>query len=275
MSTYAKIRSKLFRFYFFCQKRIVPGLRDSQYLYIDKLLATVDEGSRWLDLGCGYRVVPAWTGFDESLLADKAALIIGVDRDAAALRQHNSLHARVVADIDHLPFREGAFNVVSANMVVEHLQSPEKNLSEILHVLEPGGCFVFHTVNIHHYNAWISSLLPERLKLWLVSLLENRRQEDVYPTHYVLNTPACIQAGAASAGLEVEEIKMVNSSAETIMLGPVALLELFVIRILNHRWLKRWRSNVIGTLRRPAVSSLRAKHTKEGERSPGAAQSCT
>jgi SAM-dependent methyltransferase len=259
-SAYRYLRRLLERFYFFCQRLLVPGLKDSQYLYADKLLSIVDRRSRWLDVGCGHRIVPAWMKFDETTLSRRAAFFVGVDRDAESLRRHKNLHARVIADFDALPFREGAFSLITANMVVEHLSNPHKNLTEVANILRPGGLFVFHTVNILHYNAWISSLLPNSLKLWLVKFFEDRKAEDVYPTHYRLNTLGSIEVAACKASLDVLGIDMVNSSPETIMLGPIVLLELLLIRLLNRSKFATRRSNVIATLRRPT-----AKGTLETE----------
>src|SRR5438270_13423859 len=88
MSTYRQLRNTLFQFYFFWQRHIVPALRDSQYVYIDRLVATVNETSVWLDLGCGHRIVPAWTNFDERTLSTKARFVVGVDCDEASLNKH-------------------------------------------------------------------------------------------------------------------------------------------------------------------------------------------
>lgn len=249
MDLYQHLRDSLFAYYVKWQRRIVPGLKDSQYLYVDKLLTVVNAESYWLDLGCGHRIVPAWTGFDETILSGRAGFLVGVDRDLESLLRHQNLDAKVIADIDALPFRPGTFNLVTANMVVEHLQEPSANLREIARVLQPGGAFIFHTVNILHYNAFISWLLPQSIKVRLVNFLENRHAKDIYPTHYHLNTQRSISKVAPDAGFETPEVEMVNSSAETIMLGPIVIVELLLIRILNLKKCIRWRSNIIATLR--------------------------
>lgn len=248
MNVYKNLRDALYAFYVYLQRLIVPGLRDSQYLYIDRLLQTVNSDSTWLDLGCGHRIVPAWTSFDESTLAERGRFIVGVDRDIDSLARHRSLHARVVADIDALPFQTGVFNLVTANMVVEHLSEPESSLREIARVLSDRGTFLFHTVNILHYNAFISSLLPEWLKIRLVTFLEGRPAQDVYPTHYYLNTLASVRAIARRTGFNTCSVEMVNSSAEMVMLGPIVLVELIIIRVLNRARFVAWRSNIIATL---------------------------
>ena len=268
MNWYERLRAVFQRFYFFCQKRVTPGLIDSQYRYVDKLSSVVARDTVWLDVGCGHRLVPAWTRFDESQLCSRAKFIVGMDRDEASLKRHKNLHARVIADVDALPFRSGAFTLVTANMVVEHLSQPRQSLAEVAQILRPGGLFVFHTVNLRHYNAWISSLLPQWLKLRLVKFFENRKAEDVYPTHYRLNTRKAIHLEAAGSNFEIREIDLVNSSAETIMLGPVVLLELLVIRLLSHPRLAEFRSNVIAVLRRKQAPAVHKAPAAVKEREP-------
>src|SRR5438045_2693854 len=82
---------------------------------------------------------------------------------------------------------DATFDIVSANMVVEHLSDPGHTLAEIHRVLKPGGRFVFHTPSRFHWPLWLSARVPEAIRLPLVRFLENRRSEDVFPTHYQMN----------------------------------------------------------------------------------------
>ena len=84
---------------------------------------------------------------------------------------------------------------------------------------------------------------------------EGREEDDVYPTCYRMNTRKAVRRLAESGGLDVAGLDMVNSSAETIMLGPLVVLELGIIRLLNSSFLAGCRSNIIGVLRKPADRS--------------------
>jgi SAM-dependent methyltransferase len=255
MHSFDRIRRLLFDFYFAMQRRIVPGLRDSQYLYIDTVRSRVNAQSRWLDLGCGHQIFPAWTKTDEGTLTRTARFTAGVDCDCASIRHHKSIRQLAAGDIGALPFRDGAFNLISANMVVEHLWEPIRNLQEVARVLQPGGVFIFHTINRHHYHARIASCLPRWLRLKLVTFLENRREEDVYPTFYRMNTRDAIEKDAAAGGFTVRQVQMVNSSAATVMLGPVVILELLIIRLLTHSGLADWRRNIIAVLEKSPAAA--------------------
>jgi SAM-dependent methyltransferase len=75
---------------------------------------------------------------------------------------------------DTLPFAAGSFDLVSANMVLEHLPAPEQVFQEIARVLAPGGKFVFLTR--HLGNPWvrISSIAFHRsVRRRLSVLIEN------------------------------------------------------------------------------------------------------
>jgi ubiquinone/menaquinone biosynthesis C-methylase UbiE len=196
--------------------------------------------------------MPEWVfrGADtESALVRQARMIVGVDGDFSSVQKHSSIHNLVVADLVRLPFREKSFTMATANMVVEHVKDPAAALSEMHRVLQPGGQFIFHTPNRRCYRNFMIMLIPKRLKLWLISFFEERKEEDVFPTVYALNTPEEIERVAKGAGFCIEKLKMVNTSAETVMLGPVVILELLLIWVLEHHRFTRLRTNIIAVLR--------------------------
>jgi SAM-dependent methyltransferase len=239
-----------FQFYWKMQKRIVPGLRNSQYLYYDILRGLLQRNTRWLEVGCGHQFFPSWMKVDERQLVQGVALAAGIDPDFASLKQHKTLSLGVLADVRKTPFRDAAFNLVTANMVVEHLADPRLALAEIHRILEPGGLFVFHTPNYWNVAVFVADKVPQTLKNRIVEFLENRKEEDIYPTHYRINTLPDVQRLAAASGFEVAQLRLTNSSAETVMLGPVVVLELLYMRLLELSGLARFRSNIVTVLRK-------------------------
>jgi ubiquinone/menaquinone biosynthesis C-methylase UbiE len=72
-----------------------------------------------------------------------------VDVDDAII-EHPLLSAKVKGIGGKLPFRNGAFDLVTANMVVEHVDDCPAFLDDIFRVLAPGGRFIFHTPNYYY-----------------------------------------------------------------------------------------------------------------------------
>jgi SAM-dependent methyltransferase len=136
-------------------------------------------------------------------------------------------------------------------MVVEHLVQPLTVLRETLRVLKSGGVLVLHTPNYWNPITLVASIAPPRVKNLLLRFFEGRAEADVFPTFYRLNTPRGIRNAAQSTGLEVRDFRLVNTSALTMVLGPVALLELLWIRFTQLRPLAALRPNIIAVLSKP------------------------
>jgi SAM-dependent methyltransferase len=240
----------------FLQTVITPGLQNSQYAYVEALHAHCRTGIAWLDLGCGRQLLREWMSSRcqiEAALLRRPRLFVGIDRDLPSLRKNHVSRNLVAGEIENLPFGDGIFDLVTANMVVEHVRHPERLVSEVCRVLKPGGEFLFHTPNRWGYTTVIARLLPQRVKVWLARLLERREQADCFPTFYRLNTMRAIAARAHEHRMEVTESSLVESSAETVGLGPFAVFELLLIRTLRARALNAFRPGLIVVLKKHAA----------------------
>jgi SAM-dependent methyltransferase len=179
-----------------------------------------------------------------------AARITGIDLDWDGLCRHPGIRDRVFGNLEKLPFAAGSFDVVSANMVVEHLERPEQTAAEIHRVLSPGGLFVFHTPNLYHWAILPARLTPDGMKKRIVRFLEGRSEEDVFRTHYRMNSAKDVRRIASVSGFEVSELKQVSGSATLAALGWAAFPELIYIRMLRANKLGTFRSNLVGVLRK-------------------------
>lgn len=78
---------------------------------------------------------------------------VGVDPlavDYRSLFPRWQRRAHTVAAVgESLPFREGSFDVVLCDNVVDHAESPAQIVRELVRILAPGGLLYF-TVNVHH-----------------------------------------------------------------------------------------------------------------------------
>jgi ubiquinone/menaquinone biosynthesis C-methylase UbiE len=258
MPTLSPLRRKFVELYYGSLKVLCPGLKNSQFAYRDALTDVVRPGTTWLDLGCGHQFFPEWmpnSFASQRALVDKCDSVTGVDAD---LRPHSCGITKVAADIEQLPFPNESFSLVTANMVVEHVANPEKVLREVWRVLAPGGQFLFHTPNAEYFEVAIARRMPNALTASVASLLDGRAHEDIFPTHYRLNTAEQIEKLASKCGLETIFLKHVECTAQGIMLGPLVIPELIVIRTLRLKRFERYRSNLLVLLQKSSRSLVEA-----------------
>lgn len=239
--------------------RVTPWLCSSQHSYFEHVEKLIRPQNRILDIGCGKEFLMSWLRPDlyqrwSASIVDRTT-IFGVDPFLPSLSQ-NASPRTACAFAEHLPFSASSFDLVMANMVVEHLPDPDAVLREVFRVLQPGGAFLFHTPNLQAPPIMVSNVLPHSIKRLLVPLLEGgRSEEDVFPTHYRLNTGREITSAAERSGFHVEWIQPVFSVPWTQMMGPLVLMELLAIRAMRGERFAAWRPDLICLLRKPPVMS--------------------
>ena len=236
---------------------VFPGLRYSQYIYEDTLREQVNENTVWLDLGCGHQILPEWRKDREKELVETCRSITGIDADAPSLQQHDTITDLVRGDITDLPFRDNSFNLITANMVLEHVERPLSLFKEIHRILMPGGKFVFHTPNIYGYNTVAACLLPEFLKPFLVTLLHGRREEDRFPAFYRCNAAGRIRNLIENSGLRLGRLRYILSSPQFYICPPLILLELLYLRVISLPIFRKLRINILAVIEKAEAASGR------------------
>ncbi len=109
---------------------------------LDLLRRHVDlEGKRILDLGCG-------VGAFVRRLREFTPHVYGVDIDAENVRKGGEEVPNLALAVgEHLPFANGAFDVVLLHEVLEHVTDDRQTLKEAARVLAPGGKIVIFCPN--------------------------------------------------------------------------------------------------------------------------------
>lgn len=93
-----------------------------------------------LDVGCGW-------GRELSRLKNA----VGIDLCLPFLKtaRHYVRNDVILADAQHLPFKEDILDFVVASEVIEHIANPVQVLAEVRRVLKPEGKFLIQTPNKH------------------------------------------------------------------------------------------------------------------------------
>ena len=160
-------------------------------------LAGARPGLRALDLACG-------PGFVALALAARGAQTIGIDLTPAMLEQARALRAQrnlphtqfLAGDVEHLPFADQAFDIVTARAVVHHLPQPLAVLQEAARVCRPGGRVVIGD----HYAPEASDRAA--------AMNDIERWRD--PTHTLSPKDSEMQALLRAAGLRVAAVRRID-----------------------------------------------------------------
>ncbi len=241
------------RFYGLMRARLTPGLRNSQYDYAETLSEALKGKGRWLDVGCGPAVLPTWLARSHRQLDTREWVTVGIDLDQQAIRRNSDVRWRVIGDVESLPFDDESFSLVTANMVVEHVEDPTALFEELKRVVQPQGRIIIHTPNARGYTTMLTRLVPQVLLVPLARLLLNRKASDVYRTYYRANSVAALSAIAARVGLVIETFRYVDASPQFIRVPPLMTLELGLIRTFRHPSLAQGRACILATFRRSAT----------------------
>ncbi len=185
-----------------------PGWSPATLRYQQWVAERLSPGARVLDLGCGRG------GIVERLHG--AATWIGVDPDAASLREHRIEGlARCRTGGVALPFAGESFDYVVSSWALEHLPDPGGTFREIARVLRHGGRFFFLTPNARHPIPRLSGALGRMVEVQqqLVAGFYGRAAADTFPVYYRANTPEMIDRAAVVAGMRLVREELVNDPA--------------------------------------------------------------
>ena len=227
-------------------QRIIPDVEFHQNRYARLLGETVRSDIDWLDVGAGARLHSGWKYGRPQDVAERARAVIGCDLVPHALLRNKAITAGVVADITSLPFGDESFDLVTANMVVEHLSDPLHAFAEVARLLRPGGEFVFLTPNRWHPAVGLAAaLVPSGVRTTLARVIERREARDIFPTHYRANTASRVRSLARQAGFEPTSIEVFSSYP--FFKRPIALLALEAhwIRLMQRSGITRFGSNIL------------------------------
>ncbi len=168
---------------------------------------------RILDLGAGAGIVAQMN------FRGLAAQVCGLDPDSRVTENPYLDEGRQGVG-ESIPYPDGSFDLVFADNVLEHLESPQHVFAEVARVLKAGGAFLAKTPNRRHYMPLISRMTPHGFHQW-VNAKRGRKEMDTFPTRYRANTSAELHRLAAGAGLAVESIRLVEGRPEYLRMSAI------------------------------------------------------
>ena len=123
----------------------------------------IKPNSRILELGCG--TGDMWKG--KPALLDGGTQLILTDFSSGMLEtakkniEYSDYVDFKVVDIQDIPFEDGSFDAVIANMMLHHVPNLDKGLTEVRRVLKKGGAFYCATYGEHGIMEFINDTLKE------------------------------------------------------------------------------------------------------------------
>lgn len=145
-----------------CQLYTLHSMNPPRFTFFDRFVKDW-KGKQILDVGCG-------GGFTSEFMAERGAVVSGIDMSAATVETAKS-HAKemnlsinyLVGSAEALPFPDNSFDVITCVDVLEHVPDLGKVLKEIYRVLKPGGTFCFDTINKTWKSKFVMIWLLERI----------------------------------------------------------------------------------------------------------------
>lgn len=185
---------------FFYPETAVGGFSsvDGTVQFYTRVNAILDKENIVVDLGAG-RGAAAYVDTSPYRLAlmtlrGKCKKVIGLDVDEAVLTNPMVDEARLIGADGVLPLEDGSVDLIVSDAVFEHISNVEQFSSEIERVMRSGGWVCARTPNRWGYIGIGANLIPNRWHVALLKYLQPTRKDiDVFPTYYRLNTVKAIK----------------------------------------------------------------------------------
>jgi len=217
-------------------------------LFRKVVLAHLRPHMQVLDIGAGAGIVSHMN------FRGLASKVCGVDPDArVATNPYLDEGKQGVGEA--IPYPDERFDLVLADNVCEHLESPEQVFKEVSRVLKPGGLFLAKTPNRCHYMPLIAQMTPFWFHRW-VNQKRGRQGIDTFPTVYRANSATDLQRLAMSAGLVVESILMTEGRPEYLRFSAFTyMVGLIYERLANmSQTFASFRILIVAVFRKPMPS---------------------
>ena len=119
----------------------------------------------------------------------RIASVIGVDVDEAVMQNPALDEAYVFNPKDPLPIGDASIDIIVSDFTFEHIVDPAQAARELDRVLKHGGWLCARTPNRYGYIALANRFVPKAIKTRVLNIVQpSRKEEDVFPAVYLMNT---------------------------------------------------------------------------------------
>lgn len=145
-----------------------------------------------LDLGAGraawYDDDKCTTRKDIRLLKGKVKSVIAADVDDAVF-ENKSSDQQILIKAGKLDIKPNSIDLIIADYVLEHIDNPKEFYNQINNTLKSGGWFCARTPHKWSYVALVGTIVKNAFHAKFLKYIQpNRKEIDVFPTHYKLNS---------------------------------------------------------------------------------------
>jgi ubiquinone/menaquinone biosynthesis C-methylase UbiE len=150
----------------------------------------------------------------------------GCDIDEAVLENPYIDEARILGPDFKLPYDDNMFDLITSSWVFEHVEDAGAVADELLRVLKPGGTICARTPNKNGYISMASRMVDNtKHTSFLKKIHPFRKEEDVFPTFYRMNTPRQLQN---LFGSRAEVLTFIDSADPSYHFNKKLIYRLFV-----------------------------------------------
>jgi SAM-dependent methyltransferase len=197
-------------------------------------LKNVENKPNWLDIGAG----------DNILIKEQPGSEIGIGIDIELRPEtfvDNEMAYFCLASSDNIPFKNDTFDFITSRYTFEHLENPEKTLSEIDRVLKSDGYLIIQTTNKWNPYLLISRLIPFGFKKWLLKKLFKEIPSGTFKTYYKINTVKAFKQTFGS----LELTKLILIEDLFCQSRPLFELSSIIYRLINLFGFDSLKGNII------------------------------
>jgi len=199
-------------------------------IYSDLIGTSLGNCHMLLDAGCG-------KGEKNITFRRSDGTCIGIDMDFDSLTRNQAVNHLVLGNLEHLPFRDGVFDLIVSSNVLEHLEKPAPVFYEFSRIAKPNARLIVRTPNVYSYASLVSKFSPFKFHK-LANKLRGIDESDAFPTYYRANSVRILGKLGERNDLVVERAIMAQNWPSYLLFSTT----LFRLGILHERIVNKFES---------------------------------